>query len=317
MRKVLAILLPFLLFLTACSGGDDGGNATGPLSSVKIDRGEDGAAPKVDFDKPLSADEPTLSRINDGDGDEVTEGQTAMVRLAIVNPEDGSVTQETYTAESAEGIAVDDSLKQGNSQMYDALLGAPVGSDFAYYIPADEETGRETNFIVFTVEDSVDTVSTLTPDEAKARNDEGTLLMSGKDVDALADDGKLPEVTFGEDGKPSVTIPEGAAEPDKLVVKVLEEGDGPVLESSGTVVADYLGVGLRDGATFDSSYDRGEAAEFPLANVIPGWTYGLAGQKAGSKVLLVVPSDLAYGDPAAGSSPSGPLVFVVDIKEVK
>lgn len=317
MRKVLAILLPFLLFLTACSGGDDGGNATGPLSSVKIDRGEDGAAPKVDFDKPLSADEPTLSRINDGDGDEVTEGQTAMVRLAIVNPEDGSVTQETYTAESAEGIAVDDSLKQGNSQMYDALLGAPVGSDFAYYIPADDETGRETNFIVFTVEDSVDTVSTLTPDEAKARNDEGTLLMSGKDVDALADDGKLPEVTFGEDGKPSVTIPEGAAEPDKLVVKVLEEGDGPVLESSGTVVADYLGVGLRDGATFDSSYDRGEAAEFPLANVIPGWTYGLAGQKAGSKVLLVVPSDLAYGDPAAGSSPSGPLVFVVDIKEVK
>lgn len=317
MRKVLAILLPFLLFLTACSGGDDGGNATGPLSSVKIDRGEDGAAPKVDFDKPLSAEEPTLSRINDGDGDEVTEGQTAMVRLAIVNPEDGSVTQETYTAESAEGIAVDDSLKQGNSQMYDALLGAPVGSDFAYYIPADEETGRETNFIVFTVEDSVDTVSTLTPDEAKARNDEGTLLMSGKDVDALADDGKLPEVTFGEDGKPSVTIPEGAAEPDKLVVKVLEEGDGPVLESSGTVVADYLGVGLRDGATFDSSYDRGEAAEFPLANVIPGWTYGLAGQKAGSKVLLVVPSDLAYGDPAAGSSPSGPLVFVVDIKEVK
>lgn len=317
MRKVLAILLPFLLFLTACSGGDDGGNATGPLSSVKIDRGEDGAAPKVDFDKPLSAEEPTLSRINDGDGDEVTEGQTAMVRLAIVNPEDGSVTQETYTAESAEGIAVDDSLKQGNSQMYDALLGAPVGSDFAYYIPADEETGRETNFIVFTVEDSVDTVSTLAPDEAKARNDEGTLLMSGKDVDALADDGKLPEVTFGEDGKPSVTIPEGAAEPDKLVVKVLEEGDGPVLESSGTVVADYLGVGLRDGATFDSSYDRGEAAEFPLANVIPGWTYGLAGQKAGSKVLLVVPSDLAYGDPAAGSSPSGPLVFVVDIKEVK
>lgn len=317
MRKVLAILLPFLLFLTACSGGDDGGNATGPLSSVKIDRGEDGAAPKVDFDKPLSAEEPTLSRINDGDGDEVTEGQTAMVRLAIVNPEDGSVTQETYTAESAEGIAVDDSLKQGNSQMYDALLGAPVGSDFAYYIPADEETGRETNFIVFTVEDSVDTVSTLTPDEAKARNDEGTLLMSGKDVDALADDGKLPEVTFGEDGKPSVTIPEGAAEPDKLVVKVLEEGDGPVLESSGTVVADYLGVGLRDGATFDSSYDRGEAAEFPLANVIPGWTYGLAGQKAGTKVLLVVPSDLAYGDPAAGSSPSGPLVFVVDIKEVK
>ena len=316
-RKVLAILLPFLLFLTACSGGEGEGNDAGPLSSVKIERGEDGAAPTVEFDKPLSAEDPTLTRVNNGDGAEVAAEQTAMIRLAIVNPEDGSISQETYTAEQAEGIAVDENLKTGNSQMYDALLGAPVGSDFAYYIPADEETGREENFLVFTVTDAKDTVKPLTQDEAAARNADGTLLMAPEEVESLSADGKLPEVTFAEDGTPSVTIPEGAEEPEKLIVKVLEEGDGPVLETSGTVVADYLGVGLRDGATFDSSYERGEPAEFPLSNVISGWTYGLAGQKAGSKVLLVLPSELSYGDPAAGSSPSGPLVFVVDIQEVK
>nr|WP_231713253.1 FKBP-type peptidyl-prolyl cis-trans isomerase [Arthrobacter sp. zg-Y769] len=141
--------------------------------------------------------------------------------------------------------------------------------------------------------------------------------MSSEDVEALEADGKLPEVSFAEDGTPSITVPEGAEEPERLVVKVLEEGDGPALESTGTVVADYLGVSLRDGTTFDSSYERGEPAEFPLGNVIPGWTYGLEGQKAGSKVLLVLPSELAYGDPATGTSPGGPLVFVVDIKEVK
>ncbi|MCQ1950222.1 FKBP-type peptidyl-prolyl cis-trans isomerase [Arthrobacter jinronghuae] len=317
MRKVLAILLPFLLFLTACSG-DDEAKSSGPLSSVKIERGDDETSvPSVEFDEPLSVEEPTLTRINDGDGDEVADGQTAMIRLAIVNPEDGTVGQETYSAENAEGIAVNESLKTGNSQMYDALLGAPVGSDFAYYIPANEESGTEANFLVFTITDAMDTVPTLTPDEAAARNADGTLLMSSEDVDALEAEGKLPEVTFAEDGTPSITIPEGAEEPERLVVKVLEEGDGPVLESTGTVVADYLGVGLRDGETFDSSYERGEPAEFPLGNVIPGWTYGLAEQKAGSKVLLVLPSELAYGDPAGGSSPSGPLVFVVDIKEVK
>ncbi|MDM7989301.1 FKBP-type peptidyl-prolyl cis-trans isomerase [Arthrobacter sp. zg-Y877] len=319
MRKVLAILLPFLLFLTACSGGDgDAAPVTGPLSSVKIERGdEETSVPTVEFDAPLSADEPTLNRINDGDGKEVAADQTAMIRLAIVNPEDGTVGQETYSAESAEAIAVDESLKTGNSQMYDALLGAPVGSDFAYFIPASEENGTEANFVVFTITDAVDAEPALSPDEAAARNEDGTLLMSSEEVDALEAEGKLPEVTFAEDGTPSITIPEGAEEPDRLIVKVLEEGDGPVLEATGTVKAGYLGVSLRDGSTFDSSYERGEPAEFPLGNVIPGWTYGLAGQKAGSKVLLVLPSELAYGDPAAGSSPSGPLVFVVDIQEVK
>ena len=315
-RKVLAILLPFLLFLTACSGGDGEANADGPLSSVKIERGGDGAAPTVEFDEPLSADEPTLTRVNDGDGPEVADGQTAMIRLAIVNPEDGTIGQETYTAEQAEGIAVDESLKSGNSQMYDALLGAPVGSDFAYFIPSDESTGREQNFLVFSVMDAKDTVKPLSQDEAAARFADGTLLMSADDVTALSEDGKLPEVTFAEDGTPSITVPEGAEEPGRLVVKVLEEGDGPVLETSGTVKAGYTGVSLRTGETFDSSYP-GDPVEFPLSNVISGWTYGLTGQKAGSKVLLVLPSELAYGDPAPGTSPSGPLVFVVDIQEVK
>ena len=82
------------------------------------------------------------------------------------------------------------------------------------------------------------------------------------------------------------------------------------------MVVDYLGVRWDDGATFDSSFER---APFGVAigtgQVIAGWDEGLAGQKVGSRLLMVIPPDLAYGD----SSPGEPiqagdtLVFVVDI----
>jgi peptidylprolyl isomerase len=55
-----------------------------------------------------------------------------------------------------------------------------------------------------------------------------------------------------------------------------------------------------------------------LTGVIKGWTLGLTDQKVGSKVLLTIPTDLAYGkNAAAEGKPAGPLVFVVEIKAKK
>ncbi|UWX95779.1 FKBP-type peptidyl-prolyl cis-trans isomerase [Arthrobacter zhaoxinii] len=322
MRKVLAILLPFLLFLTACSGGDSDKAAgqEGVFDSVKVTVKDQETPPEVEFDAPLDITEGAAKVVHTGDGEPVAEGQSVSFKFVALNADDASVLGDTY-AQDAVTLAVNDSLKEQDPALYEVLLGTKVGSQVAYAFPdaqAEAGSGDEpTQVMILNLLSAVDTVPTLTPDEAAARNEDGTLLMSSEDVQALEADGKLPEVKFAEDGTPSITVPEGAEEPDRLIVKVLEEGDGPVLESTGTVVADYLGVGLRDGETFDSSYERGEPAEFPLANVVSGWTYGLAGQKAGSKVLLVLPSELAYGDPSSGGSPSGPLVFVVDIKEVK
>ncbi|MNI43494.1 FKBP-type peptidyl-prolyl cis-trans isomerase FkpA precursor [compost metagenome] len=77
-----------------------------------------------------------------------------------------------------------------------------------------------------------------------------------------------------------------------------------------------MGVNLSDGKKFDSSFDRGEPTSFPLSGVIKGWTQGLEGKTVGSRVLLVIPQDLAYGEAGQGEA-KGHLVFVVDILGVK
>ncbi len=127
----------------------------------------------------------------------------------------------------------------------------------------------------------------------------------------------------GEVGtKPELEVPDG--EPSsELIVDVLSEGDGDEVEEGEFLVADYLGQTWEPGAdgaanVFDNSYDRGSPAGFPIGagSVIPGWDEGLVGQKAGSRVLLVIPPDKAYGDsPPDGSSieADATLVFVVDI----
>ncbi len=326
-RKVLAVSLSSLLLISACSGGDTGAagksaGQPGVFDSVKVKVEDQETVPEVEFDAPLDITETAAKVVYTGDGDTVAEGQSITFQFVALNADDASVSGDTYS-QAAATLPVNDQLKEQDPVLYEVLLGAKVGSHIAYAFPeaqaaaAEGEEEQSTQVMVLSVQSAQDTVEMLPQDEAAARNAEGNLLMSSDDVAKLESDGKLPEVTFGDDGVPSITVPENAEDPDKLVVKVLEEGDGAVAGETSTVKANYLGVSLRDGTTFDSSYEGGEALEFGLDGVISGWTYGLAGQKAGSKLLLVLPAELAYGDPAGGSAPSGPLAFVVELEEVK
>jgi peptidylprolyl isomerase len=137
---------------------------------------------------------------------------------------------------------------------------------------------------------------------------------------SAADTSGLPEVSGSYGDKPKITIPKGEDPPEKLETEVLEEGDGPKVKKGDLIVADYLGATWRDGKTFDNSYDRGNPAAFTLTDgqggVIPGWVKGLAGVKAGSRVLMVVPPEDGYGkqgNPQAGIKGTDTLVFVVDV----
>lgn len=101
-----------------------------------------------------------------------------------------------------------------------------------------------------------------------------------------------------------------------LQYEVLEEGEGDKPAATDTVTTHYEGR-LIDGEVFDSSYERGEPATFPLNRVIAGWTEGLQLMSPGAKYRLYVPAELAYGDQAAGSiPPNSTLIFDVELLEV-
>ncbi len=107
--------------------------------------------------------------------------------------------------------------------------------------------------------------------------------------------------------------------PDGLQYKVEKEGTGKSPAATDTVVVHYKGT-LIDGTEFDSSYKRGQPAEFPVNRVIKGWTEALQLMKEGAKWTLYIPSDLAYGARGTPGGPIGPnqtLIFEVELIKVK
>lgn len=100
-----------------------------------------------------------------------------------------------------------------------------------------------------------------------------------------------------------------------VVYRELKAGTGASPKASDTVSVHYRGT-LVSGEEFDSSYKRGQTAEFPLGGVIPCWTQGLQQMKVGGKAKLVCPADQAYGErPAPGSRipPNAVLEFEVEL----
>ena len=127
----------------------------------------------------------------------------------------------------------------------------------------------------------------------------------------------LPTVALDAGGKPTVTVPSTAAPPRSSSSRS-SRGPGPPSPPGRRSSLHYVALNWRDGKQFDSSWDRGQSASFPIGTgkVLPGWDEGLVGQAVGSQVLLVVPPDKGYGsagEPEAGITGTDTLVFVVDI----
>ncbi len=108
-----------------------------------------------------------------------------------------------------------------------------------------------------------------------------------------------------------VTLPSG------LQYKVLKKGSGKTPKAEDKVRVHYEGT-LIDGTKFDSSFDRGEPAEFGVTQVIKGWTEALQLMKEGAVWMIYIPSDLAYGSRQAGQhiKPFSTLIFKVELLSI-
>lgn len=130
---------------------------------------------------------------------------------------------------------------------------------------------------------------------------------------AKAEQGKQEGAAFlaANKDKPGVKTTESG-----LQYQVVRAGTGEVPKPTDTVRVHYKGT-LLDGTVFDSSYDRGQPAEFGLSQVIPGWAEGVALMPVGSKYTFWIPAELGYGESGGGPiPPNATLTFEVELMEI-
>jgi FKBP-type peptidyl-prolyl cis-trans isomerase len=337
----LSLSLAALLLATACASGDDapdqdspssGAQASASPSSGSADGGEEedyqraeagsgvgqpdrlesvsltaagGEEPVVSVDTPLTADEVSTRVLKTNEAPAPQDGDLVTVSTVAVDPEDGEVMGENFST-GPEVVMVNERLKGANEALYEMLRTNPPGAEVAYYIP--EQKAPEAEDGQPQGQDMPAALYVFRIDEVLAKQ------AQGEEVTDLDQD--LPAVSVDEEtGHPRIEKPSGDA-PQELTVQPLIQGEGAEVGEHDQVTVQYTGVTWSEGKTFDSSWERGgDPATFSLDQVITGWKEGLAGQKVGSRVLISIPSDKAYGE--AGSPPdigeNEDLLFVVDI----
>ena len=203
---------------------------------------------------------------------------------------------------SAAGI-VEDARRGSDRADLSYAFGMLIGSDLA-------ETGMEFNYDAFmrgfrdtmesgqtqfTFEEAVEIINTAFMSQ-RAEISDHNLAMG---TVFLADNSKRPEVFVSPSG---------------LQYEVITEGTGLMPGPMDTVLVHYLGRTI-DGTVFDTTYDRGFAAEIPLDRVIPGWSEGLRLMREGGRAILYIPSRLAYGESGAGTliGPNAVIIFEIEL----
>jgi FKBP-type peptidyl-prolyl cis-trans isomerase FkpA len=150
----------------------------------------------------------------------------------------------------------------------------------------------------YTMEEAIGIVQAAFQEAMAKQNEEH----KQKELQFLAENGSRDGVLISESG---------------LQYEVISEGSGEKPGETDTVRVHYEGT-LTDGTVFDSSYERDESAEFPLDQVIPGWSEGIRLMSIGSTYRFYIPSALAYGSQGVGQviPPYSTLVFKVELLEI-
>ncbi|MGN9840304.1 FKBP-type peptidyl-prolyl cis-trans isomerase [Nonomuraea sp. H19] len=310
MRRALAVLaaVPLILFAAAC-GSDDGASTgaapsgSAPAASGLKVTGAVGAKPTVTFPAGSPATKSSYEVIQPGTGAGVKAGDKLIVNLTVYNwdGKGNAVQGSSYDTKAPETIPVNEQLPQVLQEGFTKVkhggrLLAVLAEDS---VAQQQATAPPQPTKVFVI----DVVGTQPAALKAATGKETGQSIKGVKVDNPGGD-KAPTLTTKTSEKPS----------GKLVTKTIIEGTGAKVQPNQTLTVHYTGKIWGTDKQFDSSWERGQPAEFALSQVIQGWQQGLAGVPVGSRVVLSIPPDLGYGDQAQENIPAkSTLVFVVDV----
>ncbi len=242
-----------------------------------------GSAPTLAYATPLTIPKPRVEVIWEGEGPVAAEGDVVLLHLYGQNGVDGSQVVNTYGDLPQTFRVTSDEL---STSMYDAVAGRPAGSR------------------VLVVEEDGDTPVALVIDTLAGR-------ASGTPVEVPDD---LPVVTDGADGAPEIAVPKGDP-PAGIKVQPLVRGEGAQVREGQTVIVQYTAITWSDGKVFDSTWAADRAPFTTIvgdSKPILAWDAALIEQTVGSRVLLVAPSDTAYGGSETPWAEET-VVFVIDI----
>lgn len=312
-RRTAAVPAALLLIsgLAAC-GSDDGAPAeesassgSGAITGLEV-TGDFGKAAKVTVDG-LDVSEAETDVVIEGDGAEVAEDTALKYRFAVAKGTDGAEVLSNFTQPEPESLTVADQPPA----IKDAIEGTTIGSRVVLAAPVADVLGEQgAPQAGLAPEDDVVFVFDLIEEAAQP--------LSGPEGETVEPPASAPKVVE-EDG--SVTGLDFSDAPSKapsdLEVIPLVEGEGDPIEQGDNVTVNYYGAVYGEDAPFDSSFERGEPTAFPLTEggLIDGWVQGLEGVTVGSRVMLVIPPELGYGEAGQGEDipPSSTLVFVIDV----
>lgn len=330
-RTLAAFLIVPALALTAC-GGKDAGNA-GKTSGSSPSPGHSTQAadlkpvatappmPKVSGKKGTRADitipkgapsgKFVVHPLQEGTGAQVKKQDLVVAHYTGKVWQGGKDLGSSYQKGAAPQVipAGQKTIIPAFSQ---AVLGQKVGGRVLVVAPPDAGFGSQGNQRLG-VKGTDTIVLVLDIDRIIPRKAEGHQAPVPSD---------LPQVKADKPEPAVISVPKQNP-PEDLVDRVLIQGDGPVVKKDQTVYMQYSGAawkineGKPKATLFDSSYNTGAPFSTVIGEgqVIEGWDKGLVGKKVGSRVLLVIPPELAYKDKAQSKAlpANSTLVFVVDI----
>lgn len=330
LRRPAALAAPLLLlasFATAC--GDENTLEAGGrdrLDAVEIS-GEVGSSPEVTWQSQMRAGEAETEVVTVGDGAAVAKDDTVFVNYWVGNGFTEETVLDTYGDDEASGavpITVGGEVTPPQTEnpteaqiaryLLDSFVSGEIeagdteGTRKAVTVNSSEVVGFGGGGLDIGNEDALLVVIDI--DSVPLSGPEGTQVKRPPFVPGIVLKKKQPG---------SLDFSRTPAPTGKLQVGTLVQGAGAKVAKGDTIVVDYLGQVYDGEEPFDESYSRGTPLVTEIGTpggVIDGWDQGLVGVTVGSRVVLVIPPALGYGEegnPGAGITGTDTLYFVVDV----